>query len=81
MKRRSRQTIGCEKIFSSDISDKILTPGYVKDSQKSVIKGWSSGVMVKSTHSASASRGMPVQIPGTDLHTAYQTILWWASCT
>ena len=38
-----------------------------------------SGAAVKSTSSALAAQGLPVQIPGVDLHTAYQAVLWQAS--
>ena len=33
--------------------------------------------MVKFVRSASTAQGSPVWIPGTDLHTAYQAMLWW----
>ena len=38
--------------------------------------GWPSGVLVKFAHSASAAWGLPVQIPGADLHTTCQAMLW-----
>ena len=40
-------------------------------------RGWPSGVAVKFACSASAARGLWVQIPGADLHTAHQSMLWW----
>ena len=46
---------------------------------KKAIRGWRGSVVVKFSHSASAAQGSPVQIPGVDLHTAYQAMLWQAS--
>ena len=37
------------------------------------------GAVVKLVCSASAVRGLPVWIPGTDLRTAYQAMLWQVS--
>ena len=39
-------------------------------------RGWPSGVLVKFAHSASAAWGPWVWIPGVDLHTAHQAMLW-----
>ena len=39
--------------------------------------GQPSGVAVRITSSALAAQILPVQIPGADLRTAYQSILWW----
>ena len=44
--------------------------------QKQENKDWPHGQVVKFMHSASAARGSPVQILGTDLHTAHQAMLW-----
>ena len=44
-----------------------------------ITRGWPSGVAVKFTRSASVPQGSPVQIPGTDICTAYQAMLWQAS--
>ena len=44
-----------------------------------VIKGWPGGAAVKFAHSASATWGLPVWIPGVDLCTAWQAMLWQAS--
>ena len=41
--------------------------------------GQPGGTVVKFAHSASAVQGSLVQIPGVDLHTAYQAMLWQAS--
>ena len=38
--------------------------------------GQPGGAAVKFVHSALAARGSPVRIPGEDLHTAYQAMLW-----
>ena len=37
--------------------------------------------MVKFAHSASVAPGLPVRVPGVDLHTAYQAMLWQVSHT
>ena len=34
--------------------------------------------MVGFVYSASVAWGLQVQIPGTDLHTAHQAMLWWS---
>ena len=34
------------------------------------------GVVVKFMHSALVAQGLGVQIPGEDLHTAHQAMLW-----
>ena len=39
-------------------------------------RGQPSGIVVRFTHSASAAQGLPVWIPGADLHTTYQPMLW-----
>ena len=39
--------------------------------------GWPSNVMVKFVHSALAAQGSRVQIPGRDVHTLHQAMLWW----
>ena len=44
---------------------------------KSSSWGWPSGVAVKFACSASAARGLQVQIPGADLRAAPQAMLWW----
>ena len=48
--------------------------------QQSTIKrtkwGLPGGVVVKFTHSASVAPGSQVQIPGVDLHTIHQAMLW-----
>ena len=41
--------------------------------------GWLGGAAIKFTRSALVARGLLVQIPGVDLHTAYQAMLWQAS--
>ena len=40
-------------------------------------EGPACGTEVKFVHSAWAARGSWVRIPGTDLHTAHQAMLWW----
>ena len=48
--------------------------------KKELIKrGQASGIVVNLTHSASAAQALLVQIPGMDLRTAYQAMLWQAS--
>ena len=47
--------------------------------KKKLIRGQPSGIVVKSTCSASAAQGLPVQILGSVLHTAQQAMLWQAS--
>ena len=42
-------------------------------------EGQPSGVAVKFAPSASEAQGLPVQIPGVDLLTACQAMLWQAS--
>ena len=46
---------------------------------KNPIKGQSSGIVVKFTCSTSAAvnHGSRFQIPGIDLHTTHQAMLWW----
>ena len=41
------------------------------------IWGQAGGVVVKFSHSTSVAWGSWVQIPGTDLDTAHQAMLWW----
>ena len=41
------------------------------------VRGQPSGVMVEFTCSAWAAQGLQVQIPGADLCTAHQAMLWW----
>ena len=48
-------------------------PTYIK---KIRYRGWPSGVVVKFEHSALASWGSRVRIPGADLCTAHQAMLW-----
>ena len=43
---------------------------------KNRTSGQPSGVVVKFAHSASAAQGSLVQMPGADLHTAHQDMLW-----
>ena len=40
-------------------------------------RSWASGLVVKFTHFALAAWGSQVQIPGMDLHTTHQAMLWW----
>ena len=40
------------------------------------MRGWPAGLVVKFTHSALAAWSSWVQIPGADLHTAHQAMLW-----
>ena len=49
----------------------------VKTNRKSEGRDWPNGVVVKFAHSTSAAQGSQVQIPGVDLCTAFQAILWW----
>ena len=42
-----------------------------------IFGGWPCGVMVKFVPSASSASGLRVWIPGTDLHTTHQAMLWW----
>ena len=44
-------------------------------------RGQPRGTAVKCTPSASAAQGSPLWIPGADLHTACQAMLWQASYT
>ena len=46
---------------------------------KRMKRGQPSGIVVKFACSASAARGSPIWIPGMDLGTACQTMLWQAS--
>ena len=39
-------------------------------------RGWPSGAVVKSTRSASAAKDLLIRIPGADLGTACQAMLW-----
>ena len=44
---------------------------------KNIVNFWlASGIGVKFTGSASAMGGLQIQIPGVDLHTAHQAMLW-----
>ena len=47
--------------------------------QRYGFKGQPGGVAVKFMHSALVAWGSPVWIPGVDLRTAYQAMLWQAS--
>ena len=38
--------------------------------------GWPGGLVIKFAHSTLAARGLWVQIPGADLCTAHQAMLW-----
>ena len=42
-------------------------------------RSWPDGIVVKFACSSLTARGSQVQIPGTDLCTAYQAMLWQAS--
>ena len=44
-----------------------------------ISRGHPGGVVVNFSHTASAAGGLPVWIPGADLHTAYQAMLWQVS--
>ena len=46
---------------------------------KNFYRSWPGGTEVKFAHSALEALGSPVQMPGADLHTACQAMLWWAS--
>ena len=39
--------------------------------------GWLGGIVVKFARSALTAQSSQVQIPGADLHTAHQAMLWW----
>ena len=38
--------------------------------------GWPGGIVIKFIPSTSAAQDSQVRIPGADLHTAHQTVLW-----
>ena len=40
------------------------------------LRGWPGSTVVKFVHSASGAHDLRVQIPGADLHTAHQAMLW-----
>ena len=40
-------------------------------------QGWLGGVVVKFADCASAAQGSWVGIPGADLHSSHQAMLWW----
>ena len=44
---------------------------------KSKKRGQPGGIVVAFAHSASAAQGSYVRIPGADLHTVHQAMLWW----
>ena len=44
-----------------------------------IVQGQPGGVVVKFVSSALAAQGLLVWIPGVDLHTAHQAMLWQAS--
>ena len=46
---------------------------------KNVFRVWPSDIVVKFVHSASVAQDLLVRIPGADLHTAYQAMLWQVS--
>ena len=46
---------------------------------KGNLRGQPAGAAVKFAHSGSSALGLPVQIPGVDLHTTCQAMLWQAS--
>ena len=50
-----------------------------KITQIEVLRGQPGGAPVEFTCSASVARGLLVQIPGVDLRTACQAMLWQAS--
>ena len=50
-----------------------------KANSKEVFWGQPGGTAVRFACSDSAARGSPIQIPGMDLCTAYQAMLWQAS--
>ena len=54
-----------------------LPPGHGGYSFKIIVFGAASGVAVKFAHSVSVAGGSKVWIPGMDLHTAHQAMLWW----
>ena len=51
------------------------TSQYLKTKTKT-LGGWPGGVVVKFVHSASATQGPQVRIPGMRLHTTLQAMLW-----
>ena len=54
---------------------KILKYVFITE-QKNEVQGQPRGIVVKFAHSPSVARGSQVQIPGADLHTICQAILW-----
>ena len=59
----------------------VKNPAMFSDSFKKyfILCGQSSGVAIKFWRSASAAQSLQVQIPGTDLCTIYQAMLWQES--
>ena len=47
--------------------------------KKDMERGWPGGAAVKFTHSSLAALGALIQIPGVDLHTIFQAMVWQAS--
>ena len=72
--RRKKDQI-YKKLKTEQVERKYLKYSF----QKSGKEGPACGVVVKFAHSASATQGSPVQIPGMDLRTACQAMLWQAS--
>ena len=67
------------KMVAEAAINQALAYGYRSERSKKLFRGQPGGAGVKFAHSASAARGSLVRIPGVDLCTACQAMLWQAS--
>ena len=66
-----RLVICCRMAWTSKQETRVL--------ENKKLRGRPSGTAFEFANSTSAARGLPVRIPGADLSTAYQAMLWQAS--
>ena len=73
--KKKKCYVGCYTYSEEQLWESVLV------NLKKSMKGQPGGIVVKFACSASAALGLPIQIPDTDLHTAYQAMLCQVSHT
>ena len=56
-----------------------IAPTHKMCAQECIHRDWSGGTVVEFACFSSVAQGLPVWIPGVDLHTTFQAILWQAA--
>ena len=64
-------------IFLMKLNRSCQVKSYIQLDMYEIFRGWPDGVVVKFVYSTSVARGLWVWIPGEDLHTPCQAMLWW----